>query len=121
MYPANVAKESKSLASSRHHRRSPCIPSLPLSPTHLPSHPPAIHKQYMPTNIRTGPTGKIDGRPLEVLGTPPATGRDSGRDARQPLRVVEQRRVHVRLDVAGRDGIDRDALGRPLVGEALGE
>jgi len=88
---------------------------------HLPSHPPSIHNHRMPAHIRTRLTRQEHRRAPEVLGRAPPPGRDPLADAGQPLRVAQQRRVHVRLDVAGRDGVDRDPPGRPLVGEALGQ
>lgn len=73
----------------------------------------------MPAHIRTRLACEIHHRPLKVLGRPPSTRRDSRADARQPLRVVQKRRVHLCLDVSRRNGVDRDALGRPLVGKRL--
>lgn len=73
----------------------------------------------MPTYIAARLTRQVHRRALEVLGRPPSARRDSTTDARQPLRVVQQRSVHVRLNVSGRNGVDGDALGRPLVGKRL--
>lgn len=75
----------------------------------------------MPTNIRSRSTRQINRRPLEILGRPPLPRRNPRRDALQPLRVRQQRLIHIRLDVPRRNGVDGDALGRPLVGEALGQ
>lgn len=73
----------------------------------------------MATYIATRLAGQIHRRSLKVLGRAPSARGNSRADARQPLRVVQQRRVHVRLDVSRRNGVDRDALGRPLVGKRL--
>lgn len=73
----------------------------------------------MPTYIPTRLAGQIDRCSLEVLGRPPSARGNSSADARQPLRIVQQRRVHVCLNVSRRNGVDRDALGRPLVGKRL--
>lgn len=105
----------------------------------------------MTTHIGTCLAGEIHCGPFKILGTPPLTryfsqhldtlvhyiqpdttrknqeketyspGRYPGTDAGQPLRVIQQRGVHLGLDVPGRDGIHRDPLSGPLVGEALGE
>lgn len=73
----------------------------------------------MSTHIATRLARQVHRRSLEVLGRPPSARGNSSTNARQPLRVVQQRRVHVCLDVSGRNGVDRDALGRPLVGKRL--
>lgn len=75
----------------------------------------------MPAHIRTGPAGQIHRRALEVFGAAPSARWDSGANAGKTLGVVEQRRVHFRFNVTWRNGVDRDTLGRPLVGEALGD
>lgn len=75
----------------------------------------------MPAHVRTGLAGQIHRRALEVLGAAPSARRDSGANAGKTLGVVEQRRVHLRFNVTWRNGVDRDTLGRPLVGEALGD
>lgn len=75
----------------------------------------------MPTDIAARLAGQVDGGALEILGvSPPARG-DPGRDARQPLLVLEQGLVHVRGDVPRRDGVDGDAAAGPLVGKRLGQ
>lgn len=86
-----------------------------------PPHPAAVDNKHIATDITRSLAGKIDGRPFEVLGRAPAASGDASRDAGQPLRVVQQRLVHVRRDVARGDRIDGDAAARPLVGEALGQ
>ena len=88
---------------------------------YLSSHPPAVYDQHMPADVATRLTRQVDARALEVLGRAPSLGRYPSGDARQPVRVVEQVLVHVSGDVAGRDGVDGDAPGRPLVGEGLCE
>lgn len=70
---------------------------------------------YIPTRLAR----QVHRRTLKVLGRPPSARGDSRTDARQPLRVIQQRRVHVRLNVSRRNGVDRDALGRPFVGKRL--
>lgn len=75
----------------------------------------------MPTDIATRPTGKVHRRPLKVLWAPPSSGRDPGVNTRQPLRIIQQRRVHLRLNVPRRNGIHRDAPGSPLIRKALGK
>lgn len=73
----------------------------------------------MPTNIGTRPTRKIHSRALEVLGLSPSTRRNTVINALQSLRVIQNSFVHVGVDVARGNAVDSDALGRPLVGEAL--
>ena len=73
----------------------------------------------MSAHVATGPAGQVHGRPLEVLGCSPPPGRDPRRDARQPVLVLEQGLVHVRVDVPRRNGVDRDAPIGPLVRHAL--
>lgn len=75
----------------------------------------------MAAHVRARATRQIHGRALEVLGAAPSPRGDARADARQALRVGQQRRVHLRLDVPRGDGVNGDALARPLVGEALGE
>lgn len=73
----------------------------------------------MPTYIATRFTCKIHTRPLEVLWRPPPLRRYPRRDARQPLRVVEQTLIHIRSNVSRRDSIHGDALCRPAIGQRL--
>lgn len=73
----------------------------------------------MSTYISTRLARQIHRRSLKVLGRPPSARGNSRADACQPLRVIQQRRVHVRLNVSRRNGVDRDALGRPLIGKRL--
>lgn len=73
----------------------------------------------MSTYISTRLARQIHRRSLKVLGRPPSARGNSRADARQPLRIIQQRRVHVRLNVSRRNGVDRDALGRPLIGKRL--
>lgn len=75
----------------------------------------------MPANIPAPPPRQKHDRPLEVLGNPPPPRRDPLVDPPPPPLVPQQRLVHLRLDVPRRHRIDRDALGRPLVGEGLCE
>lgn len=86
----------------------------------LPAHPATINSQDVTADIGTRLAGQIHGGALKVIRRTPSPGGDSRADAGQSLRVVEQRRVHLRLNVARRNRIHRDALGRPLVGKALG-
>lgn len=85
----------------------------------LPAHPATIHNQDVAAHVATGLARQIHRRTLEVLRGTPVSGRNARGDASQALRVRQQSLVHVCGDVAGGDGVDRDALGRPLVGEAL--
>lgn len=75
----------------------------------------------MPADIATRSARQIHGCPLEVVRRPPAPRGDACADAGQAFRIAEQGRVHFRLDVSRGDGVDRDALACPLVGEALGD
>ena len=75
----------------------------------------------MPADICARAAGEVHCRALEVVGGAPAAGRDAGADAGEALRVAEQGRVHLRLDVARGNGVDGNALARPLIGEALGD
>lgn len=86
----------------------------------LPSKPTSINNQDVTRNVGTGSAGQVDGCTLKVLGRAPSARWDTGADAGQPLRVVQERRVHVRVNVARSNGVDCDTLGCPLVGEALG-
>lgn len=86
-----------------------------------PAHPAAVDNEHMAADVCAGSTGQVHGRTFKVLGRAPAAGGDAGADAGEALRVAEQGRVHLRLNIAGRDGVDGDALAGPLVGEALGD
>lgn len=98
-----------------------CKPRLSLSSSHLPTHPTAVDDQRVAADVAARPARQVDRRALEVVRAAPSSRGDAGADARQALGVVQQRRVHVRLDVSGGDGVDRDALGRPFICEALGD
>lgn len=98
------------------------IPVLLLAPVlyiPLPTHPATINDQRVPADIRRAPTREVHDAALEVVGQAPPAGGDALADALEPLRVVEQRRVHVSRDVPGGDGVDRDAPAAPAVGERL--
>lgn len=75
----------------------------------------------MPTDVRTRSTGKVHRGTLEILGRAPTPRGNPRTDASQTLGVVEQGRVHLRLDIPRGNGVDGDALAGPLVGEALCE
>src|ERR1700682_2435057 len=63
---------------------------------------------------------KIDDQPGDLVGLAQAPGRY----LRQDLRIedfLRDRRDHFRADVAGRDGVDRDALLGDFQRERLGE
>ena len=57
----------------------------------------------------------------DIAGLAPAAGRDARQDRCAAVRVVAQRLGVVGDDIARRDGVDVDALGRPLAGEQPGE
>ena len=75
----------------------------------------------MPRNILTSPTGQKHHRPLEVLRPTPSARRNPRRDTSRAILILHQRRVHIRRDIARRNGIDIDVLRRPLIRQRLGE
>lgn len=85
----------------------------------LPAHPPTIHHQSMSAHIATRLTRQVHRGSLKIFGRSPSARGDSSTDACQSLRVVQQRSVHLCLNVSRRNGIDCDALGCPLVGKRL--
>lgn len=48
-------------------------------------------------------------------------GRYPRADTRQPRLIIQQRRIHLRLNVPRRNRIDRDPPSRPLIRKALGQ
>lgn len=86
---------------------------------HLSSHPATIHADNLSRDVGTCCTSEEDHYSLEVLRFPPSASRDSGHDTRVAVLVIDQSDVHIRVDVAGRDRIDGDALGYPLIRESL--
>lgn len=87
----------------------------------LPTHPSSVHHHNVPTKIRARPTRQEHNRALEVLRCSPASCRNSLADILQALFICQQRRVHIRLDVARRNSIYGYALGRPFVCQGFGE
>lgn len=86
----------------------------------LPAHPATINRQNMTANIRTRFTSKVHRRPLEILRRTPSSRRNTRANASQTLRVIQQRSIHLRLNVPRRNSVDSNTLGRPLIGKALG-
>lgn len=111
LYPKITSYICKLILSSRYIL---CLPLHALS-----AHPATVHDQHMAANIGARPRRKVHRCALEVFRGAPAASRDSSANASQSLGVVEQGCVHVRLNVAGSNGVNRDALGRPLVGKRL--
>lgn len=93
----------------------------------------------MAAHVCTGLAGKVHSSALEVLRTSPLDSsvsiimmklkvkmtyppsRYPRANTSQPIRIIQQRRVHLGLDIPRRNRIDRDTARRPLVGEALCE
>ena len=80
-----------------------------------------IDDEQLATYILTSATGKEDRRACKVVWVAPTTCGDAGRDLLGADGVGEEGLVHVRIDVAGDDGIDVDVVGGPLVCEGLDE
>lgn len=74
----------------------------------------------MPTHIRPRPTRQKYHGPLEVIGRPPPPRRNPLTNTLQPLRVIQQRLVHIRRNIPGRDTVHGDAPRGPLVRKRLG-
>src|SRR5215213_2600911 len=87
----------------------------------LSSHPAAVHDEDVAVDVVARRRGEEDGRAREVLRLAPAGGRDAFEYLSVARLVPLQRRRVVGAHVAGRDGVDVDAPGRPLVGERLRE
>ena len=68
-------------------------------------------------DVLRGGRGEEDGGAGDVVGLAPAAGGDAVEDRLVAVGVGAQGLGVVGLDVAGRDGVDVDALRRPLVGE----
>lgn len=87
----------------------------------LPSHPTTIDAKNFSRNITAGLTCQKHDHALEVLRLPPSTGGDARHDACVTVTVIDQSNVHVGVDVSGGHRVDIDALGRPFVGQGLGQ
>ena len=81
----------------------------------LPTHPAAVNSNNLSRHITTSLTSQKHNHALEILGFTPSTSRDSSHNAGIAVGIVDERNVHVRVNVAGCDGINVDALGDPLV------
>ena len=87
----------------------------------LPSQPATIDAKNFTRNITAGLTCQKHDRALEVLRLPPSTSGNSRHDAGVAVTVIDQSNVHVGVDVSGGHRVDIDALGRPFVGQGLGQ
>src|SRR5690606_38614745 len=58
-----------------------------------------------------------DGDIAYILRPTPAAGRDARKDGGTSIGICAQRRGVVGFDIAGRDGVYVDVLGRPFVGQ----
>lgn len=87
----------------------------------LPAHPATVHGNEFSRDVATGTASQKDDHALEVLRLAPSSGRDPSHDAGIAVGIVDQRNIHVGINVSGSNGVDIDALGHPLVGERLGQ
>lgn len=87
----------------------------------LPTHPAPVHSQYLPTHICTRSTGQKHHAALEIIRTPPSPRRNPRQNRLGTIRIVDQRRIHLRRHVPGRDRVHADPLARPFVAQRLGQ
>lgn len=74
----------------------------------------------MTRHIPTGLARKIHSRPLEIIRVAPSPSRYPIRNTLQPLRIIQQRLVHIRSDIARRDRVDGNTSSTPPIGKTLG-
>src|SRR5690242_1291767 len=82
--------------------------------------PSAVDRKDRAVDIVGGRRGEENDRARDVFGLSPAARGYAFEDRAGTIGILTQRPGVVRLDVAGRDGIDIDTGARPLVGERLG-
>src|SRR5215208_4597606 len=87
----------------------------------LSSHPAAVDAEDVAVDVVARGRGEEDGRARQVRRLAPAPGGDAFEYLPVTRLVLLQRGRVVGAHVAGRDGVDTDAFGRPLVGERLGQ
>lgn len=87
----------------------------------LPTHPATVDGNQFARNVAAGTTGQEDNHTLEVLRFAPPAGGNTSHDTGVAIGIVDQRNIHVGINVAGSNGIDVDALGHPLVGKSFGQ
>ena len=92
---------------------------LPLVHCFLSVEPAAVYYQDMAVNIVAGGRCKKDGCPGQIVGVAPAAGGNAFEDLTGTFGVALEGFGIVGVHIAGRDGIDVDALGGPLIGECL--
>lgn len=74
----------------------------------------------MPTHIRARLRSQKHRRSLEILRRAPSPSRNPLTDTPQPLRVVQQRLIHIRGNIPRRNTVDRNAPRSPLIRKRLG-
>src|SRR5579859_1092064 len=82
---------------------------------------PAVDDQDVAVDVVGGPAGQEDGGPHQVGDLTPASRGDVVDDAAIGGRIGPGRFCDRRLEVARRDGVDLDVVGRQLVAVGLGE
>src|SRR6266545_7620813 len=99
---------------------SPSRPSAALeaSPSSAP-HPSAVDDEQVTAHVVARPRGEVDGGSGDVFGVAPTAGRDTLENLTIARFVFAKRFGVGGADVAGRDGVDVDAFGAPLVGESF--
>ena len=70
-------------------------------------------------DIRRGRRAQIDSRPRDIGRVAPTSGRDTVKDRLAAVRIGPQSIGIVGYYIAGGDGVDVDALARPLIGQKL--
>src|SRR5664279_1741488 len=104
--------------SERHHR---VVSAAALPGSRSSGQPATINGKHLAVYVAGCRGGEKDNDVADVLGLAPPPGGDSRRELLEPLRVGEQRGVHLGSHVSRRDGVDVDAVARPFVAQRLRE
>ena len=88
---------------------------------HSAAHPSAVHDQHMAVHVIGCLRSEKHRRARHIVRRAPSSCGNALGDLAVSLRILTQRLGVVGLHVAGRDGVDVDAVSRPLVRERLRE